>query len=34
MGEGWFIKLRIADPKELEGLLDEAAYQQLVDEQH
>lgn len=33
LGEGWFIKLRIADPKELEGLLDEAAYQHFVDEQ-
>ena len=34
MGEGWFLKLRIADPKELEGLLDEAAYRRFVDEQH
>ncbi len=33
LGEGWFIKLRLADPKELEGLLDEAAYQRFVDEQ-
>jgi glycine cleavage system H protein len=33
MGAGWFIKLRVNDPKELEGLLDEAAYQQFVDEQ-
>jgi glycine cleavage system H protein len=33
MGEGWFIKLRIADPKELETLMDEAAYQALVAEQ-
>jgi glycine cleavage system H protein len=33
MGEGWFIKLRIGDPGELEGLLDEAAYQRFVDEQ-
>src|SRR5579863_184753 len=24
-GEGWFIKLKVADPKELDGLLDEAA---------
>ena len=23
MGEGWFLKLRLADPKELDGLLDE-----------
>ena len=33
MGEGWFIKLRLTDPKELDGLLDEAAYQQFVEEQ-
>jgi glycine cleavage system H protein len=29
-GEGWFIKLRIADPKELDGLLDESAYAAFV----
>jgi glycine cleavage system H protein len=35
LGEGWFMKLRLADPKELEDLLDEAAYQQFVEqEQH
>jgi glycine cleavage system H protein len=34
LGEGWFIKLRLTDPKELEGLLDEAAYQRFVEEQH
>jgi glycine cleavage system H protein len=34
MGEGWFLKLRLTDLKELEGLLDEAAYQQFVEEQH
>ncbi|MFL5269434.1 MAG: glycine cleavage system protein GcvH [Stellaceae bacterium] len=34
MGEGWFIKLRLADPQELDGLLDETAYQRLVEEQH
>jgi glycine cleavage system H protein len=34
MGEGWFLKLRLADPKELDGLLDEAAYQSFVEEQH
>jgi glycine cleavage system H protein len=33
MGEGWFLKLRLADPKELDGLLDEAAYQHFVEEQ-
>ncbi len=25
-GEGWFFKLKISDPSELEGLMDEAAY--------
>ena len=33
MGEGWFLKLRLADPKEFEALMDEAAYQRFV-EQH
>jgi glycine cleavage system H protein len=34
MGEGWFLKLRLSDLKELEGLLDEAAYRRFVEEQH
>jgi glycine cleavage system H protein len=34
MGEGWFLKLRLADPKELDGLMDEAAYRRFVAEQH
>jgi glycine cleavage system H protein len=34
MGDGWFLKLRLDDPKELDGLMDEAAYQRLVEEQH
>ena len=34
MGEGWFFKLRLADPKELDGLLDEDAYKRFVGEQH
>ncbi len=25
-GDGWFFKLRTADPSELDGLMDEAAY--------
>ena len=33
-GDGWFIKVRLADPKELDGLMDEAAYQAFVAEQH
>ena len=34
MGEGWFLKLRLADPKQLDQLMDEAAYQRFVEEQH
>ena len=34
MGEGWFLKMRLADPKELEALMDEAAYQRFVAAQH
>ena len=33
MGDGWFLKLRLDDPKQLDGLMDEAAYQRLVAEQ-
>jgi len=33
MGEGWFLKLRLDDSKELDGLMDEAAYERLVGEQ-
>jgi glycine cleavage system H protein len=29
-GEGWFLKLKLADPGELEGLMDEAQYQAYV----
>ena len=34
MGEGWFIKIRLADPDELDSLMDEPAYQAFVAEQH
>ncbi|HEY3911758.1 MAG TPA: glycine cleavage system protein GcvH [Stellaceae bacterium] len=34
LGEGWFLKVRLDDPKELDGLMDEAAYQRFVGEQH
>ena len=34
MGEGWFIKIRLADPGELDALMDEAAYQAFVAEPH
>ena len=33
MGEGWFIKIRLADPTELDGLMDEASYRAFVAEQ-
>ena len=29
-GEGWFFKMRIADPDELAGLMDETAYREWV----
>ena len=34
LGEGWFMKLRLDDPKQLDGMMDEAAYQRFVEEQH
>ena len=33
MGEGWFIKLRLADPQQFEALMDTTAYAALVAEQ-
>ncbi len=33
-GEGWFLKLRIANPKELDGLMDEKAYAAFVEGLH
>ncbi len=32
-GAGWFFKLRLSDPGELEGLMDEEAYAEFVAEQ-
>lgn len=29
-GEGWFFKLRLSDPSELEGMMDENAYREWV----
>ncbi|WP_121115143.1 glycine cleavage system protein GcvH [Croceibacterium ferulae] len=29
-GEGWFFRLTIADPAELDGLMDDAAYKEYV----
>jgi glycine cleavage system H protein len=31
-GEGWFLKLRLSDAAELDGLLDEAAYRKFLEE--
>jgi glycine cleavage system H protein len=30
-GEGWFFRLKLSDPSELDGLMDEAAYREFVD---
>jgi glycine cleavage system H protein len=30
-GEGWFVKLRLSDPTELEDLMDEATYKTFVE---
>jgi glycine cleavage system H protein len=29
-GTGWFIKVKLTDPAEVDGLMDEAAYQEFV----
>jgi glycine cleavage system H protein len=34
LGEGWFLKLRLDDPKQFDELMDEATYQRFVEEQH
>lgn len=34
MGEGWFLKLRIADAKQLDELMDETAYAAFVEGLH
>ena len=34
MGDGWFLKLRIADAKQLDTLMDEAAYTAFVEGLH
>jgi glycine cleavage system H protein len=33
MGEGWFLTVKLADPKALDGMMDEAAYAEFVKEQ-
>jgi glycine cleavage system H protein len=30
-GAGWFFKLRLKDPKAMDGLMDEATYQKLIE---
>ena len=30
-GDGWFFKLTLSDPSELDGLMDEAAYKAYVN---
>jgi glycine cleavage system H protein len=34
MGDGWFLSIKLDDPKSLDGLMDEAAYAAFVAEQH
>jgi glycine cleavage system H protein len=34
LGEGWFVKLRIANARELDGLMDEKAYAAFVEGLH
>jgi glycine cleavage system H protein len=31
--EGWFLKLKLSEPSELDGLMDEAAYKAFVEEE-
>jgi len=33
-GAGWFIKLKLTDKSQLDGLMDAAAYRKFVEEQH
>jgi len=30
MGKGWFFKLKLTDPAQVEGLMDEAAYEKMI----
>ena len=34
MGRGWFVKLKVANKSELDGLMDEAAYKKFVEGLH
>jgi glycine cleavage system H protein len=31
MGDGWFFKLKLSDPKQFAALMDEAAYQKFIE---
>ena len=33
MGEGWFIKVKLSNPSELDELMDEEAYNAFIDDQ-
>lgn len=33
-GDGWFVKIRLANPSELDGLMDQAAYKKFVEGLH
>ena len=33
-GKGWFMKIRLAEPKEVDGLMDAAAYKKHTEGQH
>ncbi|MGB7334144.1 MAG: glycine cleavage system protein GcvH [Salaquimonas sp.] len=30
LGKGWFFKMKLSDPAELDGLMDEAAYNEMI----
>lgn len=32
MGDGWFVKMQVTDPSELDALMDEDAYKEYTDE--
>ena len=32
MEKGWFFKIKLSDPNELDGLMDEAAYKEFVED--
>jgi glycine cleavage system H protein len=34
MGGGWFVKIKLSQPAELDGLMDKAAYDSFVKEPH